>query len=214
MFTGLVETTGVVKAVRGDSPRRLTVESAIPTEQVEMGASICIDGCCLTVVEIGDRELSFEAATETLARTTIGRLAVGDVVNLEQSLTPSSRLGGHYVMGHVDGVGRVASADKRGSALYVGIDVPEEIARYIAPRGSITISGVSLTVTGVEGRRFFVGLIPHTLEVTAPGPWVVGNEVNLEVDVIARYLERLIQSGVTPGAGALTEQFLKDKGFS
>ncbi|MEM6731032.1 MAG: riboflavin synthase [Myxococcota bacterium] len=214
MFTGLVETTGVVAEAAGDSPRRLTLESDIATDSVLIGASICIDGCCLTVVEKGARTLTFEAATETLARTTIGRLATGDIVNLEQSVTPQTRLGGHYVMGHVDGVGKVVSADQRGSALYVGVEVPEELARYIAPRGSITISGVSLTVTGVEGRRFYVGLIPHTLEVTAPGPWKVGNEVNLEVDVIARYLERLIQSGVSPGSTALTEVFLKDSGFA
>lgn len=214
MFTGLVETTGVVKAATGESPRRLTITSSIPTDEVEIGASICIDGCCLTVVEKGARGLTFEAATETLQRTTIGRLRVGDTVNLEQSLTPSSRLGGHYVMGHVDGVGRVVSAKRDGSALYVGIEAPQEIVRYIAPRGSITISGVSLTVTGVEDRSFFVGIIPHTLEVTAPGPWTVGHEVNLEVDVIARYLERLIQAGVTPQAQGLTQEFLKDKGFS
>ncbi len=214
MFTGLVETTGVVSAATGESPRRLTIESALPAERVEIGASICIDGCCLTVVEKGVNTLSFEAATETLLRTTIGNLRKGDVVNLEQSLTPNSRLGGHYVMGHVDGVGKVVSAKRVQSALYVGIEAPKEIIRYIAPRGSITISGVSLTVTGVEDRIFFVGLIPHTLEVTAPGPWTVGNDVNLEVDVIARYLERLIQAGVTPEAKGLTEEFLKDKGFS
>lgn len=214
MFTGLVETTGVVSAATGESPRRLTIESALPAERVEIGASICIDGCCLTVVEKGVNTLSFEAATETLLRTTIGNLRKGDVVNLEQSLTPNSRLGGHYVMGHVDGVGKVVSAKRVQSALYVGIEAPKEIIRYIAARGSITISGVSLTVTGVEDRIFFVGLIPHTLEVTAPGPWTVGNDVNLEVDVIARYLERLIQAGVTPEAKGLTEEFLKDKGFS
>lgn len=213
MFTGLVETTGQVRGADGDSPRRLTIESDLPTAEIEIGASIAIDGCCLTVVEKGERSLAFEAATETLARTTIGRLAVGDVVNLEQSLTPTSKLGGHIVQGHVDGVGTVVSAEQRGSALYVGVEVPEELARYIAARGSITISGVSLTVTGVEGRTFYVGLIPHTLEVTAPGPWQRGNEVNLEVDVIARYLERMLQCGVQPQASSLTEQFLKDKGF-
>lgn len=204
MFTGLVECTGVVSDAAGDSPRRLTIESSIDASEVDIGASVAIDGCCLTVVARGDRGLSFEAATETLARTSIGELKEGDVVNLEQSLRMDTRLGGHLVMGHVDGVGEVVAAEQRGSALFVTVETPPELARYVAARGSITVSGVSLTVTEVEARRFSIGLIPHTLSETAPRAWRVGARVNLEVDVIARYLERLLQAGVKPDAASTT----------
>lgn len=212
MFTGLVETVGRVAAATGESPRRLAVESDLDVSAIAIGASIAIDGCCLTVVEREDHALTFEAATETLERTTVGALRPGDRVNLEQALTLEARLGGHLVMGHVDGVGEVVDASLRDSALFIGVDAPAELAKYIAPQGSITISGVSLTVTRVEGRRFYVGLIPHTRDVTAPGPWELGARVNLEVDVIARYLERLLTARADEGP-SLTLEALKSKGF-
>ncbi len=192
MFTGLVETMGELASASGASPRRLTIASRLPAGEIDIGDSIAIDGCCLTVVEKGREGLVFEAATETLQRTTLGELAVGSRVNLERALLPQDRLGGHIVLGHVDGVGVVRRRKQDGSALYLGIEAPAEIRRLIASQGSVTVAGVSLTVTSVEDPLFFVGLIPHTLGVTTLGALEPGSRVNLEADVVARYLERLV----------------------
>jgi riboflavin synthase len=217
MFTGLVEAVGRIARATGDSPRRLTVSSSIPHDEVALGDSIAIDGCCLTVVERTADGLSFEAATETLRRTTLGRLKPGDAVNLERALRLGDRLGGHLVSGHVDGLGRVVSREQVQSALYLGLEAPAELAPLIASQGSITVAGVSLTVTRVEGRVFWIGLIPHTVAVTTLDALKSGDEVNLEADVIARYVQRLMATGAVPGraapAGSLTEEYLKDKGF-
>jgi riboflavin synthase len=214
MFTGLVEAMGRVARASGDSPRRLTVSSTIPPTEVGIGDSVAIDGCCLTVVEKSAEGLSFEAATETLRRTTLGKLKVGDAVNLERALRLGDRLGGHLVSGHVDGLGRVVSREQDGSALYYGIEAPADIAPLVASQGSITVAGVSLTVTKVEGRVFWIGLIPHTVAVTTLESLRPGDPVNLEADVIARYVQRLMSTGaVHAEAGSLTEEYLKDKGF-
>lgn len=204
MFTGLVECMGTIKEVTGRSPRRLCVDSSIPASEVGIGESIAIDGCCLTVVERGGRGLWFEAATETLKRTTLGALGPGDRVNLERALRLGDRLGGHLVLGHVDGIGKVEGREQIDSALYVHIAAPEEISRLIAARGSVTVAGVSLTVTEVRGHAFSVGLIPHTLAVTNLGTLETGNGVNLEADVIARHVERLMEGGDGQGRGAGT----------
>ncbi len=217
MFTGLVETVGTVRAASGDSPRRLTIESSLPNAEIKVGESIAIDGCCLTVVEVSDRGLAFEAATETLKRTTLGLLGAGDRVNLERSLAVGDRLGGHIVTGHVDCIGTVRERDQRGSALYLGIAVPPEVARLTAARGSTALGGVSLTVTEVTGATrgefglFFVGLIPHTLRVTTLGERKIGDSVNVEADLLARYIERLLHGDRSEGS--LTVELLKDKGF-
>ena len=213
MFTGLVETVGTVRSATGSSPRRLAIASSIPSAEVAIGDSIAIDGCCLTVVERGAEGLSFEAATETLKRTTLGSLKPGDRVNLERALRVGDRLGGHLVSGHVDGLGRLVVKEQRESALYLGIEAPADIAPLIASQGSVAVAGVSLTVTSVEGRVFYVGLIPHTLAVTTLGKLVVGAAVNLEADVIARYVQRLLSAGGVRPEGSLTLEFLKDKGF-
>jgi riboflavin synthase len=201
MFTGLVETMGTVVAATGSTPRRLTIQSPLPHGEVRLGDSVAVDGCCLTVVAADATGLAFEAATETLARTTLGGLAVGARVNLERALRLGDRLGGHLVAGHVDGVGTVRERAQRGSALYVGIEAPREVGRLTAPRGSITVAGVSLTVTEVRDMTFWVGLIPHTLGATTLGALQVGDRVNLEADLLARYLERLLH---VEGAAALT----------
>lgn len=192
MFTGLVETLGTLVAVTGTSPKRLTIASSLPMADIAIGDSIAIDGCCLTVVEKSSAGLSFEAATETLLRTTLGELKVGDTVNLERALLATARLGGHIVTGHVDCVAKVTHVDLRGSALYVGIELPADLARLVAARGSITVAGVSLTVTDVQNNTFFVGLIPHTLQVTTLGRVAIGGRMNIEVDLLARYVERLL----------------------
>lgn len=209
MFTGLVETLGTVVAATGDSPRRLTIASSIPPDAVQLGDSVAIDGCCLTVVARGATGLTFEAATETLARTTLGQLGVGTQVNLERALRVGDRLGGHLVAGHVDGLGIVMVREQRGSALYLGVEAPADVARLCAPRGSITIAGVSLTVTDVQQRTVFVGLIPHTLAVTTLNALTRGDAVNLEADLIARYVARLM-----PGSVGLTALDPQDKGLA
>jgi riboflavin synthase len=216
VFTGLVETIGTVRAATGDSPRRLLIASSIPVGETAIGDSVAIDGCCLTVVEKGDGALAFEAATETLARTTLGALRPGDRVNLERAMRLGDRLGGHMVLGHVDGVGKVTRVEKQGSAVYVDTEAPAEVAPLIAARGSVTIAGVSLTVTGVSGAVFTVGLIPHTLVATTFGTMKVGDPVNLEADIIARYLARLVESRSreTSQPPSLTVDFLRDKGFA
>jgi riboflavin synthase len=197
MFTGLVETQGTLIAARGTSPRRLTVRSTIPSTEVAIGESVAIDGCCLTVVEATASGLTFEAATETLERTTLGELKVGDVVNLERALCASDRLGGHIVLGHVDAVGEVCTMVPRGSGWYVDIALPAELAHLVASQGSIAVSGVSLTVAAVHGRVFTVMLIPHTRGVTTLGALSAGSRVNLEVDVMARYVERILATKET-----------------
>ena len=217
MFTGLIETVGTVRAATGDSPRRLTIASELPGAEVKVGDSIAIDGCCLTVVEKGGVELSFEAATETLSRTTLVHLHAGDRVNLERSLAAAGRLDGHMVMGHVDGVGIVRLREQRQSALYLGVTAPTDVLPLVAPRGSIAIAGVSLTVAAVEGELVTVALIPHTLAKTTLEGLKVGARVNLEADILARYVARAMNAhqakGAASGEGSLTEEYLKDKGF-
>ena len=213
MFTGLIETVGIVRAVTDDSPRRLSIASAIPAVEVEIGDSIAIDGCCLTVVENAKDHLCFEAATETLARTTLADLRAGDRVNLERSLLAGGRLDGHLVMGHVDGIGVVQHKEQRQSAVYLGVAAPRQVALLTASRGSTAIAGVSLTVTDVRGEVIEVALIPHTLTHTTLTDLRVGSRVNVEADILARYVARLVGAPQIEAEPSLTEEYLKDKGF-
>jgi riboflavin synthase len=195
MFTGIVQATGRIAARDGaaDGVRVRIDAAALGVADIAVGDSIAVGGCCLTVVAIDAHVLAFDVSAETLACT--AGFDVGREVNLEKSLRLSDRLGGHLVSGHVDGVGVVAafaavSADAQGS-WYLSIDAPVALARYIASKGSIAVDGVSLTVNSVDGARFTVNLIPHTLAATTLRQLAVGRPVNLEVDVIARYVERL-----------------------
>jgi riboflavin synthase len=203
MFTGIVEELGRVSDVEGP---RLTVESTTAVEGSLVGASVAVNGVCLTVVEQGDAALSFDLTEETLDRTALGRLVPGDRVNLERPVTLTARLGGHLVQGHVDGVGTVTAVTPQEGGSDVEIELPEGIERYVVEKGSITVDGVSLTVSGVTDRRFTVALIPHTLAVTTLGTTGRGDAVNLEVDVLAKYVERLmgmagrIETETEPGA--------------
>ena len=190
MFTGIVEERGTVLEIE---LTRLTVGCRTVSSDAEVGASIAVNGICLTVVERSDEHLSFDVSSETLARTSLSRLEAGDPVNLERPLTLSSRLGGHLVQGHVDGVGEVAGierGDDGGAWMMIG--APEGIGRYLVEKGSVCVDGVSLTVASRNGSAFAVALIPHTMEATTLGAAEVGDPLNLEVDVIAKYVEALL----------------------
>ena len=185
MFTGLVREVGKVVSFEDG---RLRVESTIAAS---VGDSVAIDGVCLTVVD-GDRStLGFDAVPETLARTTLGALGPGEPVNLEPALRAGEALGGHYVQGHVDGVGRIRSVDDEGEGRRVWFDAPPGLLRYCVEKGSIAVDGVSLTVAGLDDDGFAVALVPHTLEATTLGKAASGDAVNLEADVLAKYVERL-----------------------
>jgi len=190
MFTGIVEERGVVREV---GTTRLSIGCRTVTSDATEGASIAVNGACLTVVERSDEHLAFDVSEETLRRTSFSRLRAGDPVNLERPLTLSSRLGGHLVQGHVDGVGEVVAIDLAddGSS-WITVRAPERVARYLVDKGSVCVDGVSLTVASRDGTTFGVALIPHTLEVTTLGTAEVGDPLNLEVDVIAKYVEALL----------------------
>ncbi|MDO8409155.1 MAG: riboflavin synthase [Phenylobacterium sp.] len=191
MFTGIVTDVGRVRAVRDtDRDRRFEIETAFDLATVDIGASIAHAGCCLTVVEKGPTWFAVEVSGETLERTTLGEWREGRAVNLERSARVGDELGGHIVSGHVDGVGELISIVSEGGSHRVKVRVPRPLHRYIAPKGSIAIEGVSLTVNEVEDDIFGVNLIPHTWEVTTLGRLSVGSKVNLEIDMLARYLAR------------------------
>jgi riboflavin synthase len=192
MFTGIVEELGTVRATEpaGDGAR-LAFSANVVIEDAGVGDSISVNGCCLTAVKIGAGWWAADAVAETLRRTNLGALRPGDPVNLERPLAADGRLGGHLVQGHVDGVGQVVRA-----APDLEVAVPEALLRYLVEKGSVAVDGVSLTVTGVSGRGFTVAVIPHTLAVTTLGRKVPGDPVNVEVDVIAKYAERLLRAGL------------------
>jgi len=194
MFTGIVEELGRVRAVTpAQGGARLEIEAAAVLDDARIGDSIAVNGCCLTVVALGDGWWAADAVVETLRRTDLGVLAPGDPVNLERPVRLADRLGGHLVQGHVDGVGRVVARDAQpdGSEL-VRFSAPPDVARYVVHKGSITVDGVSLTVAAVHDDGFSVALIPHTLAVTTLGARRPGDPVNLEADVVAKYVERLL----------------------
>lgn len=206
MFTGIVEEVGEIKSIdRRQNLQRTTVGARLVLEEAKVGDSISINGACHTAVSLDSDTFVVESVAETLNRTTTGDLGVGDRVNLERSVRLSDRLDGHLVQGHVDGMGVVTARESFEDNVNFTVEVDHAVARYIAEKGSVAIDGISLTVVSVSddaasGRgRFSVTLIPHTLSVTTMGDRGVGDKVNIEVDVIARYLERLVTSGSDPG---------------
>lgn len=214
MFTGLVEEVGaVVGAERhGDFQRTVVAASAAFLDSMRAGDSVNIDGACQTVVACGREGFAFESVAETLRRTTLGRLRAGERVNLERSLRAGDRLGGHLVAGHVDGVGRVADRSDRPTESIFRVEAPEGLEKYIAEKGSVAVDGISLTVVGVTGRRFTVAIIPHTLKATTLSLRHVGAPVNVEVDLVARYVERLMAYRDLAGEG-LSEEKLRGMGY-
>jgi riboflavin synthase len=191
MFTGIITDVGRIRRVAAtDRDRRYEVETAWDVAGIDLGASISHAGCCLTVVEKGDSWFAVEVSNETLSKTTLGAWAEGQAVNLERAARLGDELGGHIVSGHVDGLGKVLAITPEGGSHRIEIEAPAPLHRYIAPKGSITVDGVSLTVNAVEDRVFGVNIIPHTWEVTTLGRLAVGDQVNLEIDMLARYLAR------------------------
>ena len=194
MFSGLVEACGRVAAVVPEPPgARLRVDAGPVADGARLGDSICVSGCCLSVVRIDGDTLEFEAGPETLARTTLGGLAAGHPVNLERSLRLSDRLGGHLVTGHVDGIGRLTALDRDSDWVTCRFATPAALLRQIASKGSIAVDGVSLTVVDVTAADFSVALIPHTLAATTLGRLAVGAGVNLETDLVAKYVARWLE---------------------
>jgi riboflavin synthase len=199
MFTGLIEATASVAEVREEPPgRRLALRSPLFLDRSAIGASVAINGCCLTVVEAAGETLAFEAGPETLQRTTLGSLKIGDRANVERSLRVGDSLGGHFVTGHVDGVGRLDERIDEGSWSTFWFTASEDLTRQMASKGSIAIEGVSLTLVDVQTNRFSVALIPHTLAATTLGSLSVGRSVNLETDVLAKYVERQLHFARSP----------------
>lgn len=192
MFTGLVEETGFITEIRDDGPgaKRLTLRASVVVDDAVIGASIAINGCCLTVVEIDNDKLSFQAGSETLRRTNLGELNVRDRVNLERAVKPSDRLGGHIVSGHIDALAKLDERTDSDDWSDFWFSVPAELTRQMASKGSVAVDGVSLTLVNVEATRFSVALIPHTLAETTLGDRHVGDTVNIETDVLAKYVEK------------------------
>lgn len=196
MFTGIIQGVGRLAGLepRGGDVRLQVEVGSLAFENVELGESIAVNGVCLTVVEFDASTFSADASNETLSLTTLGGLAEGDALNLERAMRPVDRLGGHMVSGHVDGVGRVAAIEPDARAQRWRFQAPPEVLRYVAKKGSICVDGVSLTVNEVDDAGFEVALIPHTVQHTRFAHTGVGDPVNLEVDLIARYVERLLQA--------------------
>jgi riboflavin synthase len=195
MFTGIVTGMGtVVSATPTDGGRLMAIEDAAGAGDLVVGSSIALNGVCLTAVAVEGHRFEVEAVAETLRLTNLGDLDVGGAVNLERPLAADGRLEGHLVQGHVDGVGVVRSVEPEGDARRVWIDVGPGLLKYVATKGSVALDGVSLTVTAVDGEGFEVALIPHTLFVTVLGSWRAGSRANVEVDVLAKYVERLLEA--------------------
>ena len=225
MFTGLIEEVGVVRRLerRGEGGR-LSVAASTVLEGTRIGDSICVSGACLTVVEMGGQGFVVDCMPETLTRTTLGGVAPGDRVNLERSLMLGARLGGHLVLGHVDAVAEIMSVVRDGIAWRVRMALPDEVRGCVANKGSVAIAGISLTVIDVEEHAFEIGIIPHTMAETTLRDARAGSHVNVEADVLARYVMRTLEvlgqgggagktaTGRVP-SGGLTEGMLRDRGF-
>jgi riboflavin synthase len=194
MFTGIVQGVGRIRSIEphGGDVTMWIETGDVSLAGVTIGGSIAVNGCCLTAVQLESNAFKADLSRETLSLTTAGDWVPGTAVNIEQALTAGQALGGHYVTGHVDGVGRVIARHDDVRSVRVEFEVPADLARYVARKGSVCVDGVSLTVNGVAGRRFDVNLVPHTLERTILGGYQAGTRVNIEVDIIARYLERLV----------------------
>ena len=219
MFTGIIEAVGRLQSSeKRQGDLRMTVDSAqLDLSDVQLGDSIATNGVCLTVVELTGSGYVADVSLETLEYTTLDKLPAGSPLNLEKALMPTTRLGGHLVSGHVDGVGCVVSVESAARSSVYWLEAPKALARYIAHKGSVTIDGVSLTVNKVDGCRFALNIVPHTQQETIISHYRPGTRVNLEVDLLARYLERLLDPSLkdeqAEPASSLTAGFLAEHGF-
>lgn len=217
MFTGIIESLGKVESVQsvgGDV--RLRIGTELDMSDVHLGDSIATNGICLTVIEWGENWYAADVSRESLNRTTLGTWNVGQRVNVEKAMLPTTRFGGHIVSGHVDAVGEITVVREDARSIYYEVTAPAEIAKYLAEKGSVTVDGISLTINHLRGNIISLNLIPHTADRTNIGTWKTGAKVNLEVDVLARYIERLMlgdQAADTQQTSKLSMAFLAENGF-
>jgi riboflavin synthase len=217
MFSGIVEEMGAIQAIeKGLARAKFSILASLILDDLKVGDSISVSGACLTASQVGDLGFSVDVSTETLNCTTLGTIPVGTPVNLERAMKLNSRMGGHLVSGHVDGLGILRAREQDGNAIQLTIEVPDEIIRYCVPKGSITVDGISLTINAVSDRSIAVAIIPHTARVTTVGLKQIGDTVNLESDMIGKYVERLLQaSGVLPAkpASVIDRDYLQKRGL-
>ena len=212
MFTGIIKAKGSIGGIekRGGDVRLRVTTPELPWSEYEVGDSIAVNGVCLTAVRLLDTGFDTDVSVETLDVTTLKQLTVGDAVNLEPALRVGDALGGHLVSGHVDGIGRMTAREDDARSIRMTFEVPGELSRYVARKGSICVDGVSLTINEVSGNTFGLNIIPHTAEVTTMGAYEAGTAVNIEVDLLARYIERMLGSD----AGGLSIDFLREHGYA
>lgn len=217
MFTGIIESIGTIRAItpKGGDVRVYVETGKLDLGDVKLGDSIAVNGVCLTAVELPGDGFWADVSRETLTRTAFVDLKAGSRVNLEKALTPTTRLGGHLVSGHVDGVGEIIKREDNARAIQFSVRAPRELAKYIAFKGSITVDGTSLTVNAVNGAEFELTIVPHTLAETIMADYRLGRKVNLEIDLLARYLERLLlgDKAAEPSASGISEAFLAEHGY-
>ena len=217
MFTGIIEATGTITQLKdlGDNFRLQVNTGKLDMSDVQLGDSIATSGVCLTVVDFGTDYYAADVSAETIKLTGFAQYKVGDKVNLEKAMRADSRFGGHIVSGHVDGIGTVQAINKHSNYVEIWVKAPDELAKYIAHKGSITTDGVSLTVNEVDGASFMLWLIPHTLQETVIGHYKIGTKINLEVDLVARYLERLLMGdkAAEPAKKDISMSFLAENGY-
>jgi len=220
MFTGIIQSVGDIATIenKGDDLALFVNVGQLPMDRIALGDSIAVNGVCLTVVTKNNSGFAADVSGESINRTTIGQLSIGSRVNLEMALTLQTPLGGHLVSGHVDGVGTISHHSSAGRSEQFKIVAPDAIAKYIAEKGSICVDGISLTVNAVSGAEFDLNIVPHTLQETTMGEFKVGRKVNLEVDIIARYLERLMlgdKAAMPSGEQtSISREFLQEHGFN
>ena len=217
MFSGIVEEMGAIQSMdKGLAGAKFSILASVILDDLHVGDSVSVSGTCLTVTNIEEQGFSVDVSTETLNRTVLGNIAVGTPVNLERAMKLNARMGGHLVTGHVDGLGALRTREQDGNAIQLTIEAPEEIMRYCVVKGSITMDGISLTINGVRDRSFAVAIIPHTAQVTTIGLKQIGDSVNLESDLIGKYVERLLQANGTlspPSAPIIDKDYLRKRGL-
>ncbi len=215
MFTGIIESVGVLRSLKktGTDYAVFIETNQLDLSDVKIGDSIAVNGVCLTATQLSEDGFVADVSAETVRKTLFGQLKPGSQVNLEKALTATTRLGGHLVSGHVDGIGKVIERKDDGRSVFFRINAPTSLSKYIAAKGSITIDGVSLTVNAVSDNTFELNIVPHTLEETTLKKLALGDEINLEVDLIARYLERLLSAQGKKDGGDISMSFLAENGF-